>query len=109
MQLSSILPNVFFDFLVYLIAGIVAALFFYNYRRKALLGGFWGGVVIGTVGAVLISMITELDRWFFRVITWLMQPKIGSDLLFRVNLITAVLGAFLFVVILNVINHDKKR
>lgn len=109
MQLSNIFPNVLSDMLVYLLAGMIAAYYYYEHRKRALLGGFWGGVLIGWVGAVLISMLAGLEAWFIRIITWLMQPKIGEILLFRVNLITAIIGSFLFVYILNRINHDRGR
>lgn len=109
MQLSTIFPNVLTDMLVYLLAGMIAAYYYYEHRKRALLGGFWGGVFIGWVGAVLISMLAGLEAWFIRIITWLMQPKLGETLLFRVNLITAIIGSFFFVYILNRINHDRGR
>jgi hypothetical protein len=102
-------PNIFFDLLVYFITGLIIAYYYYHFRRKDLLGGFWGGVAIGTLGAVLISVLTSFDSWFIRSVTWLMQPKIGDRFLFRVNLITAVFGAILFIYILNRINHNKDR
>ncbi len=109
MQLSSIFPNVLSDMLVYFLAGLIAAYYYYEHRKRSLLGGFWGGAVIGWVGAVLISMLAGLEAWFIRLVTWLMQPKFGETLLFRVNMITAIIGAFVFVYILNRINHDRER
>lgn len=109
MSSSSIFPSVFTDFLVYIAVGFLIAYYFYGPKRKALLGGLWGGAFIGTVGAVIVGMLGQIEDWFIRLVTWLMLPKIGDFLLFRVNLITAVAGAFLFVYILNQINHDRTR
>jgi len=101
--------EIFLDFLIYILAGISASMFYYYKKRRDLLFGFWGGVVIGTIGAIMISMIAALDGWFIEFVTWLMKPKFGNDLIFRVNLIAAVIGSFVFVYILNRINHDKER
>lgn len=109
MQISSIFPNVIFDFAIYLIAGLIASYYYYGYRNRALLGGFWGGALIGLLGALLVSLLTGLEAWFIRLVTWLMQPKFDDVLLFRVNLIAAIIGAFLFVYVLNRINHDRER
>ncbi len=101
--------EILLDLAVYLLAGIASSYYFYEKKRRDLLGGFWGGAFIGTIGAVLISMLTGIEAWFIRFATWLMQPKIGDDLVVRVNLITALLGGLLFVFILNKINHDRER
>lgn len=101
--------DVVFDFMVYGVAGAGAAYFYFSYKKKELLGGFWGGMVIGTIGAILTSMITGIDAWFIKVVAWLMQPKWDEVLLVRVNLITAAVGAFLFVYVLNRINHNRDR
>lgn len=101
--------SIFVDFLGYVLIGSLAAWFFYHYRRRDLLGGFWGGLVIGIVGAILIAWVAGLfNQWFRRFIDWLMSPEFGS---FRisVNMIAALIGAFLFVYILNLINHNKER
>ncbi len=102
-------PHILLDLLVYFSTGLLIAYYYYHFRRKELLGGFWGAVAIGTIGAVLVSMLASFDSWFIRIATWLMQPKIGDRFLFRVNLITAVFGSFLFLYILNRINHNKDR
>jgi len=97
------------DLLIYILAGISASVYYYYRRKRDLLFGFWGGVVIGTIGAIMISMVAALEGWFIEVVTWLMKPKFGNDLIFRVNLIAAAIGSFVFVYILNRINHDKER
>lgn len=97
------------DFVVYGISGLAAAYYYYNYKKKELPGGFWGAAVVAIIGAVLVTMLAGLEAWFIRLVSWLMQPKFGDVLLVRVNLITAIIGAFLFVYILNRINQNRTR
>jgi uncharacterized membrane protein YeaQ/YmgE (transglycosylase-associated protein family) len=97
------------EFIVYGLSGIAAAYYYYIYRHKDFPGGFWAVAVIGVIGAVLVTMIAGLDAWFIRLVSWLMQPKFGESLLVRVNLLTALIGAFLFVYILNQINQNRTR
>lgn len=101
--------ELFMDLFIYILAGMAASWFYFAKKRRELLGGFWGGTVIGTIGAVMISMLTAINGWFIELVTWLMKPKFGSDLIFRVNLIAAVAGSFIFVYILNRINHNRER
>ena len=91
------------------LAVYVAAYYYYHQKNRDLLGGFWGAAIIGTVGAVLIVQLAGINLWFTRFVTWLMQPKWEDNLLFRVNLIAAFIGGFLFVIILSKINHDRER
>ncbi len=98
------------DIIVYVLAGALASWFYFHRRRRDLLGGFWGGVVIGTVGSVIVAFFA--GTWFISLVTGLMNQKplpYFEGVQIRVNLITAVAGAFLFVYILNRINHDRGR
>lgn len=97
------------DFVVYGLSGLAAAYFYYYHQRKEFPGGFWGATFVAIIGSVLITMLAGLEAWFMRLVSWLMQPKFGDVLLVRVNLITAVLGAFAFVYILNRINQNRTR
>lgn len=97
------------DALAYVLTGLVAAWFYYHYMRRDLLGGFWGAVVIGVIGAVMVhSVLSLFNNWFARLLNWLMKPELGGFHV-RVNMLAAMAGAFLFVFILNRINHDKER
>lgn len=97
------------DSLAYILTGLAAAWFYYHYQRRELLGGFWGAVVIGVVGAVLLhSVLSLFNNWFARLLNWLMKPELGGFHV-RVNMLAAMAGAFLFVFILNRINHNKER
>ena len=73
------------------------------------MGGFSGGLVIGIIGAILITLLATIHDWFTRLVIWLMLPKISPDFHFRVNIITALIGAFIFLEILNRINHNRER
>ncbi|MBE7438635.1 MAG: hypothetical protein HS115_09305 [Spirochaetales bacterium] len=97
------------DLLVYAGIGLFAAWYFYSYKRKDLLGGFWGGMVVGFIGAVIISWFASWNAWFIQLVDWLMKPKFGETLLVRVNLIASLAGAFLLLYVFNRINHNKDR
>lgn len=97
------------DIAVYAAIAAIAAWFYYYYQRRDLLGGFWGALAIALIGAVLVTWISNFNDWFVNLVYWLMRPKFGTDLLVRVNLIAAAIGAFLFVYILNRINQNKER
>ncbi len=38
-----------------------------------------------------------------------MSPRVGENFIIRVNLITASIGAFLFLWLYNYVNHDRER
>ena len=102
--------RMFTDFIIYGLIGAAASWFFYSYRRRDLLGGFWGGLVIGTIGGVIVSLVaSSFDQLFLRLVSFLMYPKINNKFYFTVNIIAASIGALLFVYILNRINHDRAR
>ncbi len=101
--------HIILGLLVYVGIGVLVSWFYYYYRRKALLGGFLGGIFIGGVGAVIVTWFATIYDWFATAVVWLMIPKINGEFYFRVNIITAVIGAFLFISILNRINHNRDR
>ena len=101
--------HIVLDLLVYTLIAALASWFYYSYRQRALIGGFWGGLMVGVVGAVITTLLFTVYDWFTRLFIWLMVPKIGGDFHFRVNIVTAMIGAFLFVSILNRINHNRDR
>ena len=107
--------TIILDILIYALIGVLASWFFYYHKHKDLLGGFWGGIVIGIVGAVITNMVTgvwilalydEIVGW----VRYLMAIKeISEGISIRVNLLTAIFGAFFFVYIFNRINHNRER
>ena len=80
--------HIILDLLVYTLIAALASWFYYSYRQRALIGGFWGGLLVGIVGAVIITLLSNISDWFTRLFIWLMVPKIGGDFYFRVNIIT---------------------
>ena len=101
--------HIVLDLLVNTLIAAFASWFYYSHKQRALIGGFWAGLMVGVVGAVVITLLAGIYDWFARLFIWLMIPKIGGNFYFRVNIITAVIGAFLFVAILNRINHNRSR
>ena len=97
------------DLFVYGLCGLAGAYYYYSRLNRDLLGGFWGATLIGTIGAVLIHVIANIQNWFPVVVNFLMLPKWENTPLARVNIIAALIGSFLFVYVLNRINHDKER
>ena len=90
------------------LTGGLASWYYYHRKRKELLGGFWGGAAVGVLGAIIITFVSH--TWFIELLNWMMHPKkIFGGIQLRVNLLTAGAGAFLFVYIMNRINHDKVR
>ena len=84
-----------------LVAGAVAW-YFWSYRKRELVGGFPGGVIAGFIGAILVDFL--LSDIISAVLHWLLQPKFVD-----LNLIASVLGAFLFLYVINRINNDRIR
>ena len=108
--MDNIIPviNTLLDIIVCGLTGGLASYYYFQRKKRDLLGGFWGGAVIGMLGAVIITYFS--GTWFIQLLTWLMSPKdLGANIKIRVNLLAAVIGAFLFVYILNRINHDRGR
>lgn len=95
------------EFLFYFIVAYFNGWYFYKYKKKALPGRFIGSILIAFVGAIIFSLLS--GAWFISFVNWLMTPKFGENFFIRVNLITAFLGAFVFLWIYNYINHDKTR
>lgn len=91
------------DLSVYLLVGAVMAWLFYYSLRKALLGGFTGGLVVGVIGAILGAFL--LSGIVSAVIKFLQDGLSFST----VNVIAALLGAYLSIYIFNKINHDRQR
>lgn len=83
------------------------AWYFYYYRKKDLLGKFWGAMLVAAFGALIVFALLQDE--IRGVIMWLMSPKIGATQLSNVNLIAIFLGGYLGLYIMNRINHNKER
>ena len=96
------------DILIYALTGLVASWYYFHRKRRDLLGGFYGAAIIGTVGSVIVTYFAS--TWSIVLLNWMMNPKkIYGGVMLRVNLLAAIVGAFVFVYILNRINHDRER
>jgi uncharacterized membrane protein YeaQ/YmgE (transglycosylase-associated protein family) len=95
------------EILSYSLISFVIAWYFYVYKRKALPGRMIGSWIVGFIGAIIVTLFSS--PWFIPLINWFMSPRIGDNFVIRVNLITAFIGAFIFLWLFNYVNHDKER
>ncbi len=95
------------EFLLYAVISYFAAWYYFEYKKKALPGRMLGSWIVAFIGAIIFSLFT--GGWFNSVMNWLMNPKFGENILIRVNIITATIGAFLILYIYNIANHDRRR
>ncbi|EPG73956.1 hypothetical protein LEP1GSC050_2667 [Leptospira broomii serovar Hurstbridge str. 5399] len=83
------------------------AWYFYFYKRKDLLGGFWVAFLVALLGSLIIlSIFQDIIR---DIVFWLISPKVGIYQLSNVNLIAVLIGGYLALYIMNRINHNKER
>ena len=87
---------------LFIAAGVTSI--FYHLKRKKLFGGYIGGFIIAVIGVVIGEFV--LDHLLMEktkvVLNFLVQ---GAG----VNIITAFLGAYGAVYLMNKLNHDKER
>ena len=87
--------------LIYISLGAMLSWFFYSFRKKDLLGGFTGGLIVAFLGTTLGGFIL---RDIVIVVLNFLQNGLG-----KVNVVAALIGGYLALHIYNKINHDKKR
>ncbi len=95
------------EILSYSFISLAIAWYFYVHKRKALPGRLIGAWIVGFIGAIIVTLFS--GAWFIPLINWLMSPRFGDNFVIRVNLITAFIGAFIFLWLFNYVNHDKER
>ena len=91
------------DFFVYIALGALVICFFYYLRRLYLFGGFLGGAVVALIGAILGAFLLQKPLNF--VIDALQDGLHISN----VNIIAALLGGVVSVMLLSKINNGRKR
>lgn len=91
------------DFLVYIALGAAVSWFFFYLRRLDLFGGFLGGAVVALIGAILGAFLLQKPLNF--VIDALQNGLHISN----VNIIAALLGGVVSVMLLSKINNGRKR
>ncbi len=83
------------------------AWYFYYYKRKDLLGGYWVAFLVALLGSLIIlSLFQDPIR---EIVYWLISPKIGIWQVANVNLIAVLIGGYSVLYIMNRINHNKER
>jgi uncharacterized membrane protein len=91
------------DFLVYIVLGALISWYFFYLRRDDLFGGYLGGAVVALIGAILGAFL--LQKPFNFIIDALQDGLHVSN----VNIIAALFGGLVSVLLLTKINGGRKR
>jgi len=94
--------SILLDVTVYLILGGILSWFFYSWKKRDLLGGYIGGLVVGIFGSILGALLLHTP---LKYTVDFLQKGIGSN----VDILAAICGGYLALYIFNKINHDKPR
>ncbi len=86
---------------------MTVAWYFYFYKKKVIIGGYVGASTIASFGAILLFAFFHKGIRDF--IMWLMSPKLGTIQLSNVNLIVIVIGAFLSLYIVEILQKKRSR
>lgn len=89
--------------LVYILIAAFLSWVFYSWKRRDLLGGFLGGMVVSFFGAILGGFVVS-DTVNF-IIDFLQRGFYVAN----VNVIAGLLGGYAAIYIFNKINHDRPR
>ncbi len=90
--------------LLYVGLGALVSWIYYYLKRRDLLGGFIGGLVVGVIGALIGGFI--LDRLLLDITIKILRFLVYDT---GVNLIAGFIGAYAALYIMNRLNHDKER
>lgn len=91
------------DFLIYIALGAIISWYFFYFRRLDLFGGFIGAAVVALIGAILGAFL--LQGLLKTIIEWLQNGLHISN----VNIIAALLGGVVSVMLLSKINNGRQR
>lgn len=89
---------------LYVGLGAAVSWIYYYLRRRDLLGGYIGGLVVGVIGALIGGFI--LDRLLLDIAIRILRFLVYDT---GVNLIAGFLGAYGALYIMNRLNHNKER
>ncbi len=89
---------------LYIGLGALVSWIYYNLKRKDLLGGYIGGLVVGVIGALIGGFI--LDRLLLDITIRVLRFLVYDT---GVNLIAGFIGGYAALYIMNRLNHDKER
>jgi uncharacterized membrane protein len=91
------------DFLVYLALAAAISWFFFFFKRLDLFGGFVGGAIVALIGSILGAFV--FGRYLSEIIKFLQNGLNISN----VNIIAALLGGTVSVIMLSKINNGRRR
>lgn len=89
---------------LYIGLGALVSWIFYYLKRRDLLGGYIGGLVVGVIGALVGGFI--LDRLLLDITIRVLRFLVYDT---GVNLIAGFIGAWLALFVMNRLNHNKER
>lgn len=89
--------------LVYVLIASVLSWFFYSWKRRDLLGGFVGGLLVSFFGSILGGFVVS------DLVNILIDFLQKGFYVANVNVIAGLLGGYATIYIFNKINHDRSR
>ena len=89
--------------LVHILIAAVLSWYFYSWKRRDLLGGFIGGMIVSFFGGILGGFVVS-DAVNF-IIDFLQRGFYIAN----VNVIAGLIGGYATIYIFNKINHDRSR
>lgn len=95
--------KVIIDIILYVLLGAGLSWYYFSWRKRDLLGGFAGGLVVGALGSILGAFVFQTPM------KWIIDALQNGLYLGNVNIIAAFAGGFLAMYIFNRINHDRVR
>ena len=95
--------KIIIDIIFYVLLAALMSWSFYYIRRKELIGGFLGGLIISLLGAILGVFLLQ------DIINYLIEQFKNGFGVSNVNLIAGGFGGYISLVILNAINHNRVR
>ncbi|MBP7605152.1 MAG: hypothetical protein KBA15_14590 [Spirochaetes bacterium] len=89
---------------LYVALGALVSWIFYYLKRRDLLGGYIGGLVVGVIGALIGGFI--LDRLLLDITIRVLRFLVYDT---GVNLIAGFIGGYAALYVMNRLNHNKER
>lgn len=99
--------NIIITILIYFSISSIFASLYHSYFNYKTIGGYWGTVFVGFLGATIggfslnwiFLRLSDILDYVIKIINWLMKNT-DQEILPPVNVIAAIFGAYLFVYLL---------
>ncbi len=91
------------DIFFYIMVSAILSWFFYYWRRRDILGGYVGGLIVGLFGSIIGTFLLGN---FLQTTVDILQKGLKIS---NVNLLASFIGGYTALYIFNKINHDKER